>query len=138
MSHRGLPGLVPLSIADRVAQHQHGVDVLPTPTYTSPFEPCLDNHLVGAFHAARANGPACLLIGGVLHVRFTLLQVGQFLLDCCTRLASGHPSQVFEYPLRSLVLEPVQRSPQPGGGESAACCSLGLADLIDVFGSMGK
>src|SRR6266849_4542966 len=138
MSHCCRPGPVPLSIADRVAEHQHGIDVLPTPAHASPLEPCFDDHLVGAFHAPRTNGPACLLIGRVLHVRFTLLQVGQFLLDCCTRIASGHPSQVFEHPLRSLVLEPVQYSREPGGGQSASCCSHGLPDLIDVFGGMGK
>lgn len=92
MSHRCRPRLVPLSIADRVAEHQHGVDVLPTPAHASPLEPCFDDHLVGAFHTPRTKGPACLLLGWVLHVRFTLPQVGQFLLDCCTRIASGQPS----------------------------------------------
>src|SRR5712692_5999489 len=72
---------VPPPIADPVAQHQHGIDVLSLPAHASALEPCFDDHLVGAFHAARANRPACLLIGGVLHVCFTLLQVGQFLLD---------------------------------------------------------
>jgi len=63
MSHRCRPRLVPLSIADRVAEHQHGVDVLPTPAHASPLEPCFDDHLVGAFHTPRTKGPACLLIG---------------------------------------------------------------------------
>jgi hypothetical protein len=30
LRERGLPGLLPLSIADGIAQHQHGIDVLPT------------------------------------------------------------------------------------------------------------
>src|SRR5229473_5728834 len=94
MSHRCPPCLVPLPIADRVAEHQHGVDVLPTPTHASPFEACFDDHFVGTFDTPRTNGPACCLIGRVLHVRFTLLQVAQFLLGQWTRVASGQPCQV--------------------------------------------
>ncbi len=73
MRHRCCPGLLPLSIAHGVAQHEHGVDVLPMPAHARAFEACFDNQLVGAFHAARANGPARRLIGRVLHVRFPLL-----------------------------------------------------------------
>src|SRR5258708_3480015 len=89
MGHGRRPGLVPLAIADRVTEHEHGVDVVSTPTHASPFEACLHDQLVGTFHAARANRPAGLLIGRVLHVRFALLQVGQFLLDGWTGIASG-------------------------------------------------
>ncbi len=38
MRHRGLPGLLPLAIAHRIVQHQHRVDVLPTPAHASPLE----------------------------------------------------------------------------------------------------
>ncbi len=76
--------------------------------------------------------------GWVLHVRLTLLQIGQFLLDGGTGIASGQPGQVVEHPLGSLVFEPVQYSLQPGGGQSPSCCLHGLPDLIDVFGAMGK
>src|SRR5216683_1932827 len=100
--------LVPLAIADRVAEHQHTVDVLPTPTHARSFQSCFDDQLVGAFDAPRTNGPSSLPVRWVLHVRFTLLQVGEFLLDVCTGRASGHPAQVSEHPRRSLVLEPVQ------------------------------
>src|SRR6266516_237487 len=132
------PRLVPASIADRIAQHQHGIDVLPLPAHARAFEAGFHHHLVGTFHAARANRPACLLIGGVLHVRLTLLQIGQFLLDGATGIASGQPAQVFEHSLRSLVFEPVQHSVQPGGRQSASSCLHGLPDLTDVFGGMGK
>jgi hypothetical protein len=71
-------------------------------------------------------------------VHLALLQVAQFLLDSCTRIASDQPGQVLEHPGGSLVLEPVQHSLQPASGQSAACCLHGLADLIDVFGGMGK
>ncbi len=37
LSHRCCPGLLPLLIAHRVAQHEHGVDVRSTPAHTSPF-----------------------------------------------------------------------------------------------------
>ena len=40
LRHQGFPGLFPLAIAHRIAQHQHQVDVLPTPTHTSTFEAC--------------------------------------------------------------------------------------------------
>ncbi len=36
MSQRCRPGLVPLPIADRIAQHEHGVDVLPTEAACRP------------------------------------------------------------------------------------------------------
>ena len=52
MSHRCCPGLVPLSIAHGVAQHEHGVDVLPTPAHASAFEACFDDQLVRTLHAA--------------------------------------------------------------------------------------
>ncbi len=52
MCHRGLPGLLPLPIADRIAQHQHGIDVLPRPAHACAFEACFDHELIGAFYAA--------------------------------------------------------------------------------------
>ena len=52
LCHRGLPGLLPLTIADRIAQHQHRVHVLSTPAHASPFESCFHDQLVGTFHAA--------------------------------------------------------------------------------------
>jgi hypothetical protein len=61
----------------------------------------------GAFDAPGANGPACLLIGRVLHVHFVLLQVAQFLLQSWTGIASGQPGQVGKHPLWPLVFEPV-------------------------------
>src|SRR5260370_15519409 len=60
MSKRCRPGLVPLPIADCIAQHEHGVDVLPTPAHAGPFEAGFDDPLVGTFDAPRANGPACV------------------------------------------------------------------------------
>jgi hypothetical protein len=138
MSHRRCPGLVPLPIANRVADHEHGIDVLWLPAHAGPFEPGFDDHLVGAFDAPRADGPACLLIGGVLHVRLTLLQIGEFLLDGWTGVASSQPCEMGEHPLGSLMFEPVQHSLQPGGGQFASGFLHGLPDLIDVFGSMGK
>ena len=81
MGHRRRPRLVPAPIADRVAEHQHGIDVLPTPAHPCSFQSCFDDQLVGTFDTPRTNGPACLLVRWVLHVCFTLLQVGQFLLD---------------------------------------------------------
>ena len=37
LSYRCRPGLVPPPIADRVAEHQHGIDVLSTPAHANPF-----------------------------------------------------------------------------------------------------
>ncbi|SRR5258708_4444237 len=59
MSQRCRPGLVPLPIADRIAQHEHGVDVLPTPAHAGPLEAGFDHSLVGTFDAPGADGPAC-------------------------------------------------------------------------------
>jgi hypothetical protein len=81
MGHRCRPRLGPLPIADRIAEHQYGIDVLPTPAHASPFEARFDDAQVSTFDAPRANRPACCVIGRVLHLRFTLLQIGQFLLD---------------------------------------------------------
>jgi len=100
------------------------------------FEPCFDDQLVGTFDAPRTNGPACLLVPWVLHVRCTLLQVGQVLLDCRTGIASGQPNQVFEHPLWSLMFEPVQDSLEPGGRQSPSCCLHGLPNRIDVLSGM--
>ncbi len=108
MSKRCRPGLVPLPIADRIAQHEHGVDVLPTPAHAGPFEAGFDDSLVGTFDAPGANGPACFLIGGVPHVRFALLQIGQFLADDWAGIASGQPGQMREHAGGSLVFEPME------------------------------
>src|SRR5438105_4341405 len=80
MSSRSSPRLGPAPIADRIAQHQHGIDIVPPPTHPGPFEARFHDHLVGTFDTARANGPAGGLIGGVLHVRLALVQISQFLL----------------------------------------------------------
>ena len=49
---RGFPGLLPLAIADRIAQYQHGIDVVSTPAHARAFETDFDDEFVGAFHAA--------------------------------------------------------------------------------------
>ena len=54
-----------------------------------------------------------------------LLQIGQFLLDGGTGIASGQPGQVFEYALWSLVFELVEDALQPASGQSASCCLQG-------------
>jgi len=106
--------------------------------HASTFGPCFDDHLVGAFDAPGANRPACLLIGRVLHVRFTLLQIAQSLLHGWTGTASYQPGQMFEHPVGSLVFEPVKHDLQTLGGQSASCCTYGLPNLIDVFGCARK
>src|SRR5260370_13281181 len=58
MSKRCRPGLVPLPIADCIAQHEHGVDVLPTPAHAGPFEPGFAPCLAWPFKPSGANGPA--------------------------------------------------------------------------------
>ena len=49
---RRLPGLLPLSITDRIAQHEHGIDIVPTPAHACTFETGFDDEFVGAFHLA--------------------------------------------------------------------------------------
>ena len=92
----------------------------------------------GTFDTARTNGPACCLIGRVLHVRFTFLQMAQFLLGFWAGTVSAHPCQVREHPGWSLVFEPMEDCCQPVGGQSAACGSDGLADLTDKAFRMRK
>ena len=46
---RRLPGLLPLSITDRIAQHQHPIDVVPTPAHACTFETGFDDEFVSAF-----------------------------------------------------------------------------------------
>ncbi len=43
LSSRCRPRLLPLPIADRIAQHQHGVDVLSLPAHADPFEAGFDD-----------------------------------------------------------------------------------------------
>src|SRR5260370_11104086 len=136
MCHRGLPGLLPLAIADPIAQHEHSIDVLPTPAHTSAFEACFDDQLVSTFHAARANGPACLLVLWVLHVRLTLLQIGQFLVYEWAGRERCQPAQVSEHPCWSLVFEPVQHALKPACRQSASCCLHGLSDVVDILRGM--
>lgn len=52
LCHRILPGLLPLPIAHRIAQHQDGIDVPSFPAHASPFKACFDHELIGAFYAA--------------------------------------------------------------------------------------
>jgi hypothetical protein len=44
--------------------------------HADSLEAGFDDSLVGTFDAPGADGPAGCLIGGVLHVRFALLQIG--------------------------------------------------------------
>src|SRR5437660_10949651 len=90
--------------------------------HASAFEACFHDQLVSTFHTARTNGPARRLISRILHVRLTLLQVGEFLPQEWAGIASGQPGQVGEDPCWSLVLEPMQHSLQPAPGESAPGC----------------
>ena len=106
--------------------------------HASPFEACFDDSLVGTFDAPRANRPACYLIGRVLHVRFALLQIGQFLLSGFAGVASDHPCQVLQHPLGSLVFEPMQHAVEPPGRQSASCSLHGLTDVADRASRMRK
>src|SRR5438105_4100772 len=82
-------------------------------------EPCFHDHFISTFDTARANGPACGLIDGVLHMRLAFLQIGQFLLDDRTGIARGQPAQVLEHSLWSLVTEMVPHALKPPGRQSA-------------------
>src|SRR6266567_2202978 len=104
----------------------------------APYATCFHDHLIGTFHAARANGPACGLIGRVVHVHLTLVQISQFLLDSGTGIARGQPGQVLEHALGSLMFESVEHSLKPRGWQSASGGLHGLADPTCVFSSMGK
>lgn len=52
LCYRILPGLLPLVIAHRIAQHQYGIDVPSFPAHASAFEACFDHQLIGTFYAA--------------------------------------------------------------------------------------
>ena len=73
-----------------------------------------------------------------MHVHLTLVQIRQFLLDSGTGIARGQPGQVLEHARGSLVFESVPHSLKPRGWQPASGGLHGLADLIDVFSSMGK
>ena len=79
MGLRRLPGLLPAVITDRIAQNEHGIDVRSAPMHARSFQTCFDHELVGTLDHARADRPARLLIGRILHVYLSFLQVGQFL-----------------------------------------------------------
>ena len=76
-----LPSWFPLIGTDSGAQRQHWIDMRGLPAHASPFESCLDDPIVGAFNTATANGPAQRLIVWILHLLFTLAQVGELLVD---------------------------------------------------------
>jgi hypothetical protein len=71
-----LGGFLPAIIAGCCAQGEQRIDVDRCPMHPCFFQARLHHHFIAAFHDARANGPAVLLILGILHALFTLEQVG--------------------------------------------------------------
>ena len=86
--------------------------------HSRPFKSRLHHDFVATLHAARANRPPLLVIAGVLHVRFALLQIRQFLgypvhLGM-RRLQAAHRLQDV---CGSLVLSCMQLGAQPSGSQ---------------------
>lgn len=116
LGHAGLPDLLPVLIADDVAQGQHGIDMRSLPMHAHPFESCFHHQLVSALHDARSNGPTRLLIGRILHVRLPFLQVSQLLAQWChLRVPGVQATQLAQHVLRTLVLEIMKVLLQPLG-----------------------
>jgi hypothetical protein len=76
-----LPSGFPLISTHSGAQRQHRIDMRALPAHASPFESCLNDPIVGAFHTATAKGPPQSLIVGILHLLFTLAQVADLLVE---------------------------------------------------------
>src|SRR5437899_2098255 len=94
MRSRCRPRLLPTPIADPIAQHEHGIDVLPMPAHARPFEACFDDELVGTFHAASANGPAWLLGRRVLRADLAALVAADLPYGQCLDLGPFAPDQM--------------------------------------------
>ncbi len=79
-----LPGFWPTFIEQREPQCQHGIDMLGFPMHARPFQTSLHDELVATLptpDTARANRPALLSVGRIVHQLTPLLQVGHLLLD---------------------------------------------------------
>src|SRR6266699_2444204 len=115
------PSWFPLIVADGGAQSEHRIDMRALPARASAFEPCLDDSLVGTFHAATANGPAPLLRAWILHVLLTLAQVSDLLVEIrdvgMPLPQTGHFLQDHCW---SVVLELMQLLSQPLLGQRSA------------------
>ena len=131
-----LGGFLPAIIAGCCAQGEQRIDVDRCPMHPCSFQARLHHHFIAAFHDARANGPAVLLILGILHALFTLEQVGILLSH---RLVEGdlgtQPAQVGQHPRRSLVFQLMQLGRQPRLHLLHACL---LADGAHCLSRMGE
>jgi hypothetical protein len=73
------PVFLPAVITDQVAQGDHRVDVLGRPAHAGPFQAGINDHFVPTLDRTGANGQALRLKGGILHVGFAFLEIGQVL-----------------------------------------------------------
>ena len=62
-----LPGLFPTLIEQCQTHSEHGIDMLWPPMHAGSFQTRLHHELMTTFHTARADRPALLLIGRILH-----------------------------------------------------------------------
>src|SRR6266849_1579686 len=76
-----LPELRPATIQQRQTQRKHRIHMLGSPMHAWPFQTGLHHELVTAFHTARPDRPALLLVSRIVHQLTPLLQVVHLLLD---------------------------------------------------------
>jgi hypothetical protein len=110
-----LPGLCPAIIQERQTQGQHGIDVLGPPMHAWSLQTRVHHELVAAFYAPRANRPALLLVGRIVHQVTSLLLVVHLLGNL--RVAPDKAAEVAQHPLWSVVFESVLDTvhpPRPG------------------------
>ena len=100
------PLLIPTVTTNDIAQGQHGIDMLSFPVHASAFQTSFDYQFIGTFHHPTPDGPILPLIVWILHLRFSLFQVGSILSqDLILRISLGQQIKLDQDPLGALVLE---------------------------------
>jgi len=110
-----LPSLRPTVVTDRIPQRQEWIHTRTTPMHPGALQSRLDHQLIRTFHHPTADRPALHLKGRILHVRLSLLQIGQILCDQWHRqVRSRESAQSSEQVGGAMMFELVQLAGLPG------------------------
>ena len=100
------------------------------------FQACLHHELVATFYTARANGPAVLLIGRIVHQVTPLVQVGDLFLN--QWIVLDQSTEMTQYSFGTIVFEAVEHSINPLGRQMPSRLAHLVCNLADVASRMGK
>ncbi|EFH86169.1 hypothetical protein Krac_7454 [Ktedonobacter racemifer DSM 44963] len=103
------------------------------PMHSRSFEARLHDQLVGTFYHPRPNGPACGLVGWILHTRLAFVQVGQIFCDGAHReQRTCQPSQPAQHWSRATMFEQVQTASEGLKGQGVPRLGHALKNRTDA------